>query len=115
MCAAVLISIASVVSRVGGGYLLDYTSERFVMSLGMVVQAVSMALMGYLTPTTARIAAFIQGASGGIMMNVTAVAYANFFGGCISTAAVSLPPSLFLISPFCLSTSAFFFPCRLLD
>eukprot|EP01050_Picozoa_sp_SAG11_P023044 SAG11_NODE_4518_length_1866_cov_2.148274_3_plen_126_part_00 len=36
--------------------------------------------MGWLTPETARICAFIQGLSGGIMQNVTAVAYANFFG-----------------------------------
>ena len=75
-----LISIASVISRVGGGYLLDKTSERFVMAFGMAIQSISMTLMGFLTRDTARIAALIQGLSGGIMMNVTAVAYANFFG-----------------------------------
>jgi|EP01047_Picozoa_sp_COSAG01_P006121 hypothetical protein len=50
------------------------------MVFGLAAQSISMTLMGFLTPQTARVAAFIQGASGGIMMNVTAVAYANFFG-----------------------------------
>ena len=46
----------------------------------MAMQAVGMTLMGWLTPETALVCAFIQGCSGGIMQNVTAVAYANFFG-----------------------------------
>lgn len=33
-----LISIASIISRVGGGFLLDKTSERFVMAFGMLIQ-----------------------------------------------------------------------------
>eukprot|EP01052_Picozoa_sp_SAG31_P026194 SAG31_NODE_2356_length_5874_cov_17.280000_6_plen_180_part_00 len=75
-----LISLSSIISRVFGGYLLDKTSERFVMAFGMLIQSIGMTLMGWLTPETARICAFIQGLSGGIMQNVTAVAYANFFG-----------------------------------
>ena len=74
------ISVAGLVSRVAGGFLLDKTSERFVMTLGMLLQGVGMTLMGWLTPETAIFCAFIQGLSGGIMQNVTAVAYANFFG-----------------------------------
>eukprot|EP01050_Picozoa_sp_SAG11_P023043 SAG11_NODE_4518_length_1866_cov_2.148274_2_plen_67_part_00 len=34
-----LISISSIISRVLGGYLLDKTSERFVMAFGMFIQA----------------------------------------------------------------------------
>lgn len=75
-----MISISSIISRIGGGFLLDKTSERFVMALGMLIQGVGMTLMGWLTPETAMVCAFIQGLSGGIMQNVTAVAYANFFG-----------------------------------
>ena len=75
-----MISISSIVSRIGGGFLLDKTSERFVMTLGMLIQGVGMTLMGWLTPEIAMVCAFIQGLSGGIMQNVTAVAYANFFG-----------------------------------
>lgn len=75
-----MISISSIISRIGGGFLLDKTSERFVMTLGMLIQGVGMTLMGWLTPEIAMICAFIQGLSGGIMQNVTAVAYANFFG-----------------------------------
>ena len=75
-----MISISSIISRIGGGFLLDKTSERFVMTLGMLIQGVGMTLMGWLTPEIAMVCAFIQGLSGGIMQNVTAVAYANFFG-----------------------------------
>jgi len=75
-----MISISSIISRVFGGFLLDKTSEKFVMTIGMLIQGVGMTLMGWLTPETAMICAFIQGLSGGIMQNVTAVAYANFFG-----------------------------------